>query len=49
MKTLLIWGEQDIALEVETAEMSLNFCTCAKLVKIPDASHWVQVRLIEDL
>ncbi len=42
VKTLIIWGEKDSALEVEGAEMSLKFCKNAKLVKIPDASHWVQ-------
>jgi epoxide hydrolase 4 len=41
-KTLIIWGELDKALEMEIAELSVGICRDAKLVKIPDSSHWVQ-------
>ncbi|KAI1709497.1 alpha/beta hydrolase fold domain-containing protein [Ditylenchus destructor] len=41
-KTLIIWGEKDTALDVEGAELSITLCRDARLVRIPDASHWVQ-------
>uniref|UniRef100_A0A915DM15 AB hydrolase-1 domain-containing protein n=1 Tax=Ditylenchus dipsaci TaxID=166011 RepID=A0A915DM15_9BILA len=41
-KTLIIWGEQDAALEVEGAVQSVPLCRDAKLVRIAKASHWVQ-------
>uniref|UniRef100_A0A915EDU9 Alpha/beta hydrolase n=1 Tax=Ditylenchus dipsaci TaxID=166011 RepID=A0A915EDU9_9BILA len=39
-KTLIIWGEKDAALDVEGAVQSVSLCRDAKLVRIPDASHW---------
>ncbi|KAI1731554.1 alpha/beta hydrolase fold domain-containing protein [Ditylenchus destructor] len=41
-KTLIIWGDQDAALDVEGAELSITLCRDARLERIPDASHWVQ-------
>lgn len=41
-KTLIIFGEQDAALSLEGAKMSLKLCRDAQLQAIPNASHWVQ-------
>ena len=40
--TLILWGEQDIALIPELAHWSLEFCDQGKLVLFPEASHWIQ-------
>lgn len=42
MPTLIIWGEQDIALTFEMAEKSLAYCDEGRLVSFPEATHWVQ-------
>uniref|UniRef100_A0A914CXI6 AB hydrolase-1 domain-containing protein n=1 Tax=Acrobeloides nanus TaxID=290746 RepID=A0A914CXI6_9BILA len=41
-KTLILWGENDGALDIEGANLSPNYCENAQLKKIPDCSHWVQ-------
>ncbi|KAL3084611.1 hypothetical protein niasHS_009127 [Heterodera schachtii] len=41
-KTLIIWGQQDAALDLEGAELSARLCRDVKVELIPDASHWVQ-------
>ena len=40
--TLILWGEQDIALGKELAEMSVDVCLNGRLHFFPNASHWVQ-------
>ncbi|HXZ85489.1 MAG TPA: alpha/beta hydrolase [Myxococcota bacterium] len=40
--TLVIWGERDTALGVETLEGTDEFVTQLTLHRLPDASHWVQ-------
>jgi pimeloyl-ACP methyl ester carboxylesterase len=40
--TLVIWGEQDSALGVETLEGIEEFVPNLTLRRLPDASHWVQ-------
>lgn len=40
--TLMIWGEKDIALDVSMAESSIKMCDRGHLVKIREATHWVQ-------
>jgi pimeloyl-ACP methyl ester carboxylesterase len=40
--TLILWGEQDIALIPELAQWSLEFCDEGALVRYPEATHWVQ-------
>jgi pimeloyl-ACP methyl ester carboxylesterase len=40
--TLIIWGEQDVALQVAMARESLEYCENGRLELIPDATHWVQ-------
>jgi pimeloyl-ACP methyl ester carboxylesterase len=39
---LLMWGEQDIAMLAEMADESMAYCKQGKLIKFPDASHWIQ-------
>lgn len=39
--TLMLWGERDIALGVETAEESLSYLADGKLIRFPDATHWI--------
>lgn len=41
-KTLILFGEEDVALSLEGAKMSLKLCRDATLQPIPGASHWVQ-------
>jgi pimeloyl-ACP methyl ester carboxylesterase len=41
-KTLMIWGEQDTALDISTLEGTEEFVTDLELHRLPDASHWVQ-------
>jgi pimeloyl-ACP methyl ester carboxylesterase len=41
-KTLIIWGEKDAALCIEGAMDSVTRCKEAKLIRIPNASHFVQ-------
>ncbi|HKJ26594.1 MAG TPA: alpha/beta fold hydrolase, partial [Anaerolineales bacterium] len=40
--TLIIWGEQDVALGATMAEESLALCKDGRLERVPDATHWVQ-------
>jgi pimeloyl-ACP methyl ester carboxylesterase len=39
--TVIVWGEQDFALGVELAEESVNWLENGRLVKYPNATHWV--------
>jgi pimeloyl-ACP methyl ester carboxylesterase len=39
--TTIVWGERDVALDVRTAELSLNYVHDARLVRLPGVSHWV--------
>lgn len=39
--TVILWGEQDTALGVELAEQSLNYIEQGRLVRFPEATHWV--------
>ncbi|HHP7237930.1 alpha/beta fold hydrolase [Longibacter sp.] len=40
--TLVIWGEQDVALSASMAQPSADRCRNGHLERIPDATHWVQ-------
>jgi pimeloyl-ACP methyl ester carboxylesterase len=42
-QTLVIWGEQDLALRVEMADPPQRLVPNARVEKLPDASHWVQM------
>lgn len=39
--TLIIWGEQDVALRPDLATQSLRYCRQGRLEWIPDGSHWI--------
>lgn len=39
--TLLLWGVQDVALERDLAQPSIELCDDRRLVFFEDASHWV--------
>jgi len=41
-QTLIIWGENDIALETGLVAPSLNKCNMGKAIYFEDATHWVQ-------
>jgi epoxide hydrolase 4 len=40
--TLILWGQQDVALSAEMAQRSLAFCEDGRLVYFENATHWVQ-------
>jgi len=40
--TLMLWGEQDIALSKDLAQPSIELCDDGELVFFPNATHWVQ-------
>ena len=39
---LVIWGEKDVALEVATLNGTDQYARDLKIVRLPNASHWVQ-------
>jgi pimeloyl-ACP methyl ester carboxylesterase len=39
---LFLWGMKDIALISEMADDSMSYCPQGKLVKFPEATHWIQ-------
>jgi pimeloyl-ACP methyl ester carboxylesterase len=39
--TRIVWGERDLFNDPSFAEPSLAFCDDAKLVRMPDAGHWL--------
>jgi epoxide hydrolase 4 len=39
--TLILWGEHDVALGVGLAEASTRYLADGRLVRFPDASHWL--------
>lgn len=40
--TLMIWGDQDRALDASMAAPSMEWCENGELVMLPGVSHWVQ-------
>lgn len=42
MPTLVIWGEDDVALTLDMARKSVGMCDDGQLVTFPGATHWVQ-------
>ena len=40
--TLMLWGENDVALNKELAQPSIDLCENGRLVFFPNATHWVQ-------
>jgi pimeloyl-ACP methyl ester carboxylesterase len=47
--TLVLWGERDLALCAELAEQSLALVDDGRLVRYPQATHWVHQDLPEDV
>lgn len=47
--TLLLWGEQDQALERGLAEASLRVCENGRGVYFPHATHWLHLEIPEDV
>ena len=41
LPTLILWGEQDVALSLEMAEQSAALCSDVRLKTFPEATHWV--------
>jgi pimeloyl-ACP methyl ester carboxylesterase len=41
-KTLIIFGEKDVALSVKGAKMSIDLCRDGILRTIQNGSHWIQ-------
>jgi epoxide hydrolase 4 len=42
VRTLILWGVNDVALSRRMARPSLDYCEDGNLVFFPDATHWVQ-------
>nr|WP_241431914.1 alpha/beta hydrolase [Natrialba chahannaoensis] len=40
--TLLIWGDEDVALTTELAQRSISQCAQRRFVQVSGASHWAQ-------
>jgi pimeloyl-ACP methyl ester carboxylesterase len=40
--TLMLWGKQDVALNYEMAQPSIDLCEDGELIIFEDATHWVQ-------
>ncbi|ELY86539.1 alpha/beta fold family hydrolase [Natrialba hulunbeirensis JCM 10989] len=40
--TLLIWGDEDVALTTDLAHRSITQCARSRFVQVSGASHWVQ-------
>jgi epoxide hydrolase 4 len=42
VRTLMLWGVNDVALSRRMARPSLDYCEEGNLIFFPDATHWVQ-------
>ncbi len=42
VRTLILWGVNDVALSRRMARPSLDYCEDGNLIFFPDATHWVQ-------
>ena len=40
--TLVVWGEQDVAIDIHTLDGTDQFVSDLTIERLPDASHWVQ-------
>ena len=47
--TLLMWGMKDFALTHRMARPSIDYCDEGRLIFFPDATHWVQRDVAEDV
>lgn len=39
--TLILWGDKDVALKRELADLCAELCTDVRVRRFPDASHWL--------
>jgi epoxide hydrolase 4 len=49
MPVLMLWGEQDRFLLAEMAEPSIEMCDVGRLICLPEASHWLQHEVPEEV
>jgi pimeloyl-ACP methyl ester carboxylesterase len=42
MPTLILWGDQDVALDKRAADDSLRWCRQGHIIHYPQATHWLQ-------
>ena len=42
MPTLILWGDQDVALDIRAADDSLRWCRQGRIIHYPQATHWLQ-------
>ena len=49
VRTLMLWGVNDLALTYRMARPSIDYCNEGNLVFFPDATHWVQREEAEEV
>jgi pimeloyl-ACP methyl ester carboxylesterase len=49
VRTLILWGVQDVALSRRMARPSLDYCEDGNLIFFPEATHWVQREEADEL
>ena len=49
VRTLILWGVNDVALSRRMARPSLDYCEDGNLIFFPDATHWVQHEEVEEV
>jgi epoxide hydrolase 4 len=49
VRTLILWGVNDVALSRRMARPSLDYCDDGNLIFFPDATHWVQHEEAEEV
>jgi pimeloyl-ACP methyl ester carboxylesterase len=42
MPILVLWGVNDVAIIPEQGDESMAYCDQGRLVKFPNASHWLE-------
>ncbi|MFN8527593.1 MAG: alpha/beta hydrolase [Anaerolineae bacterium] len=47
--TLMLWGEDDVALDASMAQPSIALCDEGKLITYPDAGHWIAHEKAEEV
>jgi pimeloyl-ACP methyl ester carboxylesterase len=47
--TLILWGDRDLALRAALAEQSVGWCDDGRLIRYPQATHWVHQDLPEEI
>ena len=40
--TLMVWGEQDVAIDIHVLDETERYVSDLRIERLPDASHWVQ-------